>query len=259
MCEASGLSGLDMSGRGALVVGGGQGIGQATARLLAENGASVVVLDAEADRANAVAAELPGGIALAADVTDAAAAERAVSQAADAVARLEIVVNIVGSASWGSLLDLDEETWERDFSVNLKHHWYVARSAARAFIRAGNGGALCLVGSVSGLTASPNHGAYGAAKAGALALVRTAAEEWWPDRIRVNAVVPGTVRTPRIEASWADGSIAKPTPETLDRMASPEDIAGAAVFLVSDLAKKVTGQSLIVDGGATTKFPFDLG
>ena len=91
-----------------------------------------------------------------------------------------------------------------------------------------------------------------------LALVRTAAEEWWPHEIRVNAVVPGTVRTPRIEAAWADGSIPRPDADALGRMALPQDIADSILFLVSDMAQRVTGQSIVVDGGATTKFPFSF-
>jgi 3-oxoacyl-[acyl-carrier protein] reductase len=253
---------LTLTGRAALVVGGGQGIGRATAHALARAGAAVAVLDAEAPRAEAVAEELRArgvrSAALRADVTKPDEAQRGVAEAQRTLGALDVVVNIVGSASWGSLLELDEATWERDFSVNLKHHWYVARSAARGWIEAKRGGALCVVGSVSGLGSAANHGAYGAAKAGLLAFVRTAAEEWWPHGIRVNAVVPGSVRTPRIEAAWADGTIPKPRPDTLARMALPDDVAHAAVFLVSDLARLVTGQTLVVDGGTTTRFPFRL-
>ena len=257
--EAAKVTLLDMTGRGALVVGGGQGIGRATALALQESGARVAVLDSEGDRAKAVAAELRDAVAVVADVTDPDQARRGVAEAEAALGSIDAVVNIVGSASWGSLLELDEETWERDFIVNLKHHWYVSRSAARSWVDAGRPGAICVVGSVSGLFSSPNHGAYGAAKAGVLGFVRTAAEEWWPHGIRVNAVVPGAVRTPRIEAAWQDGSIPRPSEDTLRRMAQPEDIAGAALFLVSDLALRVTGQSIVVDGGVSTKFPFDLG
>jgi 3-oxoacyl-[acyl-carrier protein] reductase len=253
---------MDLRERAALVVGGGQGIGRATALALARAGANVAVLDLERERADAVAAELGGlGVrasALAGDVTKAADAARAVAEAASALGPLDAVVDIVGSASWGSLLELDDGTWERDFDVNLKQHWYVARAAARAWIAAERPGAYCAVGSVSGLFSAARHGAYGAAKAGLLALVRTAAEEWAPHGIRVNAVVPGSVRTPRIEAAWAEGTIARPTPETLARMALPEDVANAALFLVSDLARRITGQALVVDGGTTTKFPFSF-
>ena len=251
---------LDMQGRAALVVGGGQGIGRAACLGLARAGANVAVLDAESVRAKGVAAEVESvatrAVALCADVTDADAAARAVAEAARALGGLDAVIDIVGGASWGSLLELDDATWERDFALNLKQHWFVARSAARLWIDAKRAGALCAVGSVSGVFSAPNHGAYGAAKAGLLALVRTAAEEWWPHGIRVNAVVPGAVRTPRIEASWADGTIRRPSAETLARMASPDDVANAAIFLVSELARLVTGQTLVVDGGTSTRFPF---
>jgi len=246
-----------------LVVGGGQGIGRAAALALAKAGADVAVLDAEEARGNAVAAEIGAlgvkAASLCADVTVAKDAARGVAQARSALAGLDRVVNIVGASSWSPLLELDEATWERDFDLNLKQHWYVAQSAARAWIDNGESGALCVVGSVSGQFSAARHGAYGAAKAGLLALVRTAAEEWWPHGIRVNAVVPGAVRTPRIEAAWKDGSIPRPDADTLGRMALPEDIADAILFLISDMARRVTGQSLVVDGGATTKFPYSAG
>lgn len=254
---------LDLTGKHALVVGGGQGIGRATALALAQAGSGVALIDTEIERADAVAKEVRDlgrpACAIAADVTIAEQAARGVGEARRELGGLEIVVNIVGSASWAPLLELSEETWERDFAVNLKHHWYVARSAARMWIDAGEPGVLCVVGSISGAFSSANHGAYGAAKAGLLGLVRTAAEEWWSHDIRVNAVVPGAVRTPRIEAAWADGSIPRPDRETFERMALPEDIAGPILFLVSDLARRVTGHSLFVDGGTTTKFPYDVG
>lgn len=238
-------------------------MGRVTVLALASAGAAVAVIDAEAERAEAVAAEVRDlgqpACALRADVTDAEQATRGVAEARSGLGGLEIVINIVGSASWAPLLEMDEETWERDLTVNLKHHWYVARSAARGWIEGGERGVLCMVGSVSGLFSSANHGAYGVAKAGLLSLVRTAAEEWWPHGIRVNAVVPGAVRTPRIEAAWAEGSIPRPDADTFERMAMPEDIAGAILFLVSDLARMITGQSLVVDGGATTKFPYAMG
>jgi NAD(P)-dependent dehydrogenase (short-subunit alcohol dehydrogenase family) len=249
-----------LAARGALVAGGGQGVGRAAALLLAQLGANVAVLDSEAERAERVAAEARAlGVRAApivADVTRAQEAQRALDAARAALGALDAVVNVIGAASWGTLLELDEATWEHDFALNLKQHWYVARSAARGWVDTKQPGALCVVGSVSGLFSAANHGAYGAAKAGLLALVRTAAEEWWPHGIRVNAVVPGTIRTPRIEAAWASGAIRTPAPDEQARIAAPEDIAKAAVFFVSDLARRVTGQTLIVDGGQTTRFPF---
>jgi 3-oxoacyl-[acyl-carrier protein] reductase len=230
--------------------------------LLSEAGADVVVLDTMSDRAESVSKEIRGrggrAEALVADVTDPDQVERALARASEAFDGLEIVANIVGLSSWASLLEVDEKTWEHDFAINLKQHLYVARSAARRWIDARQPGALCVVASASGLFAAPRHGAYGAAKAGLLSFMRTAAEEWWPHRIRVNAVVPGAVRTPRIEASWADGSVPRPADDLLGCMALPEDIAGAILYLVSDLSSKVTGQSIVVDGGWTTRFPYRL-
>ncbi len=251
-----------MQNRKTLVIGGGQGIGRATALLLAEAGSDVAVLDTERDRSDSVVDEVRSlgveSAAIVADVTSEEGARRGVDEAWSLLDGLDSVVNIVGSSSWGSLLEIDEETWERDFSVNLKHHWYVAKSAARKWIEAEQAGVLCVVGSVSGLFSAHNHGAYGAAKAGLLSLVRTAAEEWWPHEIRVNAVVPGTVLTPRIEAAWREGTVLRPDADVLDRMALPEDIAQSIHFLVSDMSRRITGQSIVVDGGATTRFPFPL-
>ncbi len=256
------MSILDLSGRGALVVGGGQGMGRATALLLAEAGANVVILDAETERAESVAAEVEAlgrkSGALSADVTQAEAVEGVIAAAEQASGGLDIVVNIVGGASWAPLLTVDEETWERDFAVNLKHHLYVGRSAARNWIDHDRPGSLCVVASVSGMFSAARHGAYGAAKAGVLSFVRTASEEWWPHGIRVNAVVPGAVRTPRMEAEWAAGTTPRPADDLMGRLADPEDIGGAISFLVSDLAKKVTGQTIVVDGGWTTRFPYSL-
>jgi len=249
-----------MRERAALVVGGGQGMGRATALLLARLGARVVVLDELAERAHAVAAEARAAgataDALVADVTDAAAAERAVEEAARSAGRLDALVNIVGGASWAPLLDMERATWERDFRVNLDHHWWVARAAARCMIEHGGGGSIVVVASVSGFFSAVGHGAYGAAKAGLVALVKTMAEEWWPHGIRANAVVPGAVRTPRIEAAWQSGAIRPPAADVADRMAVPEDVAFAIAFLSSEWARRITGQTLVIDGGVTTRFPF---
>ena len=251
---------LDFSGRAALVAGGGQGMGRATVLLLARLGAKLAVLDELAERAHAVAAEARAlgatAEALVADVTDAAQAERAAEAAAQAAGGLDLLVTIVGGASWAPLLEMDEATWERDQRVTLTHHWLMGRAAARQMIAAGRGGSIVVVASVSGMFSAAGHGAYGAAKAGLLALAKTMAEEWWPHRIRVNAVVPGAVRTPRIEAAWQSGAIRRPAADVVERMALPEDVAFAIAFLGSELARRITGQTLVIDGGVTTRFPF---
>ncbi len=252
---------LGLAGTSAAVIGAGQGIGRATSLLLARAGARVALVDEVEERARAVAREVKecgvDALVIAADVTDAKAAEAAIERAHAELGGLASVINIVGAASWAPLLELDDDTWHRDFRVNLEHHLHVARAAAARWRGTAGAGSLVAVASVSGVFAAPRHGAYGAAKAGLLSLVRTMAEEWWPS-VRVNAVVPGMVRTPRIEGMWARGEIARPTDDMLDRMAEPEDIAGAAVFLCSALARRITGQAIVVDGGTSTRFPYPM-
>jgi len=249
---------LGLAGKGALVVGGGQGIGRSAALLLARGGCDVAVADLLPERARAVAAEVRAlgrrAEALGADATREGEAAGATAAAAAALGRLDALVDVVGLASWAPLLELDEATWDRDQALNLKQHFFVGRAAAREMLRQGRGGSIVVVASVSGLFAAPRHAAYGAAKAGLLALVKTMAEEWAPHGIRANAVAPGAVRTPRIQRQQAEG--AAPTAGVDARMAECDDVAGAIVFLSSDLARKVTGQTLVVDGGTTSLFPY---
>jgi NAD(P)-dependent dehydrogenase (short-subunit alcohol dehydrogenase family) len=253
---------LDLSGKGALVLGGGNGIGRATALALGSAGARTVVLDRHLDRAEAVASEIAdrGGESapLCADVATGRDTRSVMREAEERTGGLDIVVNILGSASWVSLLSMDAETWSGDLARNLGQQLLVGQSATRIWIEHRRPGVLCVVGSISGLFSSAGHAAYGAAKAGLLSFVRSAAEEWWPHGIRVNAVVPGSVRTPRIEAMLPSSGELDETSEALARMAMPEDVANAIVFLVSDLAAKITGQSIVVDGGSTTRFPYRL-
>ncbi|MBW2496258.1 MAG: SDR family oxidoreductase [Deltaproteobacteria bacterium] len=256
------MSLLDLSGKGALVLGGGAGIGRATAIALGSAGACTVVLDRHLDRAEAVASEISerGGesAALCAAVATESDIRSVMGEAEKRTGGLDIVVNILGSASWTSLLSMDAETWSSDLARNLDLQVLVGRNAARIWVEHGRPGVLCVVGSISGLFSAAGHAAYGAAKAGLLSFVRSAAEEWSPHGIRVNAVVPGSVRTPRIEAMLPPSGEFDESSEALARMAMPEDVANAILFLVSDLAARITGQSLVVDGGSTTRFPYRL-
>lgn len=252
---------VDLGGRGALVIGAGRGIGRATALALARAGAGLVVLDRHADRAEQVAAEAASmGVAasaVVADVMERATLADAIERAFVAAPDLDVLVNVTGSATWKPLLEMDDATWDRDRRVNLDQHLWTSRAVVERWRAAGRGGAICWVGSISGAFAAPSHGAYGAAKAGLASLVRTAAEEWWPLGVRVNAVVPGSVRTPRIEATLMDP--ARPVPsEQLARMAEPEDIAGPIAFLVSERARRITGQTLAIEAGMSTRFPWPL-
>jgi NAD(P)-dependent dehydrogenase (short-subunit alcohol dehydrogenase family) len=253
-----------LRGKPALVVGGGAGIGRASALLLARAGADVAVADIDPDRADVTAKEISDlgvtAASLQADVTDPAQAETLIEGAAEALGSLEVLVNMVGMAAWKTLFEVDAATWELDLVRNLTQHLYVSRAAARQMIAQGTGGRIAVVASVSGLYGAPNHGAYGAAKAGLMGLVRTMAQEWGPSGIRINAVAPDMIATPRVVAgSTAQGddldATARRDGAPMGRFGTPEEIAGPLVFLVSDLASFVTGHTIVVDGGQRAAFP----
>jgi len=249
--------------RGALVMGAGQGMGRAAALLLARCGCRLALVDVERDRVERVAGEVKAlgrpAEALLGDVTDEAQVERVVGEATKALGRIDNLVNIIGIATWAPLLETSGDAWDQQHEINLKQHFLVSREVARRMVAQGGGGAIVVVASVSGLFAAPRHGAYGAAKAGVMALVRTMAQEWEPHGIRVNAIAPGSVRTPRVQEMRRRGEIQRSDPAAEARESEPEDIASAILFLSSALARRVNGQTLVVDGGTIARFPFNVG
>jgi NAD(P)-dependent dehydrogenase (short-subunit alcohol dehydrogenase family) len=254
---------LGLRGKRALVIGGGQGIGRACTLAFAEAGARVACLDVAIDRARAVAAEVAasGGesVAIHADVRHRDQVESAVRTTADRFGGVDIAVDIIGEARWGRVLQLSDAEWDESFALVLRHVFFVAQAAGQQMLAQGSGGAIVSVASVSGLSAAPLHGAYGAAKAGLIALTKTLAVELAASGIRVNTVAPGAIATPR--------ALAMTTPERraesaraipMGRWGEPEEIAKAVAFLASDLASYMTGQTLVVDGGVTVQFPLSL-
>ena len=256
---------LGLAGRAALVVGGGSGIGHATAVMLGRVGANVAVADLDAERAKHVSDEIAAlgvlSVAIAGDVTDEAEAHRVVDAAHSQLGGLDAVINIVGMASWASLLTMDVAMWDADLRNNLTHHLFVGRSAARHMIADGVAGRIALVTSISGIFGAPNHAAYGAAKAGATALARSMANEWAPYGIRVNSVAPDIIATPRVVAGFAARGVSDMDAVVIadgvpmGRWGTPDEIAGPLVFLVSDLSGFMTGQNIVVDGGTQSRFP----
>jgi NAD(P)-dependent dehydrogenase (short-subunit alcohol dehydrogenase family) len=248
---------LRLDGRGFIVVGAGQGIGRQTSHALSQAGARVFCIDNVQELADEVAAEV-GGIAHVADARERSSVEHAVSTAAKELGRIDGLVDIVGMAKYVQLLETTDEDFDWTFGMVLRHAFLFSQAAGRAMASSG-GGSMVFVASVSGISSAPRHAAYGAAKAALMSWVRTLAVELGPQKIRANAVAPGMVWTPRISKFVGEKGKALNEENTpLGRVAVPTDIASAILFLCSDLSAYVTGQTLVVDGGVGSKFPYPL-
>lgn len=247
---------MDMTGRVAIVTGGAQGLGAAVAELLLEHGARVLVCDLrEEDGAAFVAAQEARGHAAAIaflrmDVTSMAAWQEAVALAEARFGRLTSLVNNAGYPGRAGVEATTEEGWQRTIDVDLKGSFLGIKACVPALRRAGTGGAIVNVSSTYGLVASGRgSAAYSSAKGGLVMLSKAAAVEYAPENIRVNAIHPGIIDTPRnrsLPPEWLRGLLDH-TP--LGRMADPREIAGGILFLLSDASSYVTGSSLVADGG----------
>jgi NAD(P)-dependent dehydrogenase (short-subunit alcohol dehydrogenase family) len=246
---------IRLDGRPFLVLGAGQGIGRQTCHALAQAGARIVCVDRDETLAKEIAAEV-GGVSCVGDITSRADVERAVETTVKELGGIYGVVDIVGVSHFTNLVDISDEEWDGTFSIVLRHAFLTSQIAGRRLAEAGTG-VIVYVASISGLTSAPQHAAYGAAKAGLLSLVRTAAVELGPSGVRVNAVAPGGVFTPRWGPKFTPEIRAKTEAVIpLRRMAVPGDIANALLFLSSDLSSFITGQVLTVDGGGHISFPY---
>jgi meso-butanediol dehydrogenase / (S,S)-butanediol dehydrogenase / diacetyl reductase len=240
-----------LNGQKAIVTGGGSGIGRATCRLMAEQGARVAVLDLDADSAQAVADEIDG-IAFGTDVGDPDGLRATVDAAAAALGGLSIIYNNAGTSAFGKLHEMELAEWDRVLRVNLTGVWAGIRAAVPHLL-AGGGGSIVNTASISGTRPAAGESPYAASKAAVAALTATAALEYAPT-IRVNAVSPGMILTSMTEQMFEfmptqTERFEKGTP--VGRVGAPEDIAGVVVFLCSDLARFVTGQNIVADGGLT--------
>jgi NAD(P)-dependent dehydrogenase (short-subunit alcohol dehydrogenase family) len=248
-----------LTGRVAVVTAAGSGIGRATALRFAADGAAVVVNDVVAEKAEqtAVLVGEAGGSArsMAGDVTDSAFVDALVATTVEAHGRLDVLHSNAGFAmAQGSILDISDEGWQADMQLNLAATFYCIRAAARA-MTAADGGSIVCTSSGSALGALPGIAGYGSAKAAILQLVQYAALEFGPSNIRVNAVIPGAVKTPAF-MSYIGSEERLRSYEAripLGRACTPEDIANAVAWLASDDAGCVTGIGLVVDGGVTAR------
>ncbi len=240
-----------LDGQRAVITGGASGIGRATARRMAEEGAAVAVIDINGDAASDVAAEI-GGRSFVADVTDPDGLRDAVDGAAGAMGGITILYNNAGIGSVSPLHQWDPAEWNRLVAVNLTGVYLGFRAAIPHMITSG-GGSVVSTASISGTRPAAGEAPYSAAKAGVAAITASAALEYGPD-IRVNSVSPGMIVTALTEPLLAflpheQERFNRTTP--LGRVGQPEDIADVVVFLCSDLARFITGQNIVVDGGMT--------
>jgi 3-oxoacyl-[acyl-carrier protein] reductase len=257
--EGTTVTTLGLPGKRAIVSGAGYireraGHGYFTARSLAAAGASVACVDIDAGRAAEVASHIAeaGGkaVAIVADMTDRAEVGRAIGEARDHLGGIDICADIIGGALWDEALDVDDRHWDWVIRNNLTQVFLLYQAASRIMIEQGTGGSIVALSSVEGLAASAYHAPYGAAKAGVIALTKTFAHELGRYGIRVNSVAPGNVGA---------GNLDQPPDEfpvnPINPLAAPRstDIADAVLFLSSPLASRITGQTLVVDGGATVR------
>jgi NAD(P)-dependent dehydrogenase (short-subunit alcohol dehydrogenase family) len=248
----------------AIVTGAGSGIGLGAALAFAQEGAAVVVVDISSQKAEAAVNTIreTGGKALSvtADVSRAEDAQRISSQAVATFGGVDVLANIAGIQTYGTVVDTDEATWDRTIDTNLKSMYLVSKYCVPEMIKRG-GGSIVNMASVQGLASQRNVVAYTASKGGVLAMTRTMALDHALQNIRVNSVCPGTIDTPMLQ--WAANQLRPDNPQevikewgkihALDRVGKVEEVAQVILFLASDAASFITGTQIIVDGGLLAK------
>jgi 2-deoxy-D-gluconate 3-dehydrogenase len=254
---------FDLTGKGAIVTGGGMGIGRAIVMRLAEAGAAVMIVDIDMDAAGNVAKRAieKGGKAEAikADIRSLADAKKVVDATAQAFGSLDILVNNAGIYPISKALDTSEELWDRVLDINLKGTFFFSQAAAREMVKAKRGGRIINLASIDAVHPMGDVSHYNASKGGILSLTKALALEWAPYGILVNAVAPGSIWTSGSEKLRIEQEAAGKNPEELlkkfmarwpmGRPGEPDDVAKVVLFYASEAANYVTGTMLPVDGG----------
>jgi NAD(P)-dependent dehydrogenase (short-subunit alcohol dehydrogenase family) len=251
-----------LAGKVTLITGAGSGIGEATARLFAREGAVVVALDVREESARRVAADIAAGggqaSALTADVSRPDDAARAISEAVARYGHLDVLFNNAGVSAVGDVAQCSPEEWDRVMAVNVRGVYLMSHFAVPVMRRQG-GGVIVQMSSAIALMGLEARAAYAASKGAVLALTRAMAADHSRDNIRVAALLPGTVMTPFVEGYLATHYAARREEaeanlrrrQLNNRLLSPDDVAEAALFLASDAARFALGTALVVDGGLT--------
>jgi 3-oxoacyl-[acyl-carrier protein] reductase len=243
---------MDLKGKVAIVTGGGQGIGKAVVLRLAQSGAAVAVIDVNEEQAQQTAGEVRslgvGSVALKVDVTDHAAASAAVKQVVAELGRVDILVNNAGVTRDQLLLRMKPEDWDLVIRINLTGTFNFTSAVVPAMLKQ-RAGRIVNVASVMGMVGNPGQANYSASKAGVIGLTRSTAKEVASRGITVNAVAPGFIETAMTQKLPEAGraEILKKVP--MGSVGQPEDVANGVLFLVSDMARYITGHVLVIDGG----------
>ena len=242
-------SSILLTDRVAVVTGGGSGIGRGIARGLVAFGASVAIWECNAD-STAAAAEEIGGLGLVTDVRDSAEVDRALEQTERELGPVSILVNNAGGVFSSPILETSENGWDALYRSNLRHVILCTQRVARGIVEQKLTGSIISVTSIEGVRAAPGYATYAAAKAGVINYTKTAALELAPHGIRVNALAPDITLTEGIRQVAPPGSEERfGFTVPMGRAGHVDEMAGAAVFLASDMSSYITGQTIHVDGG----------
>ena len=252
--EASAPVSRELEGQAAFVSGGATGIGLAVSRALAARGAAVAIFARNEARAEEAAAAIrtAGGKAQAhaADITDSTSVDAAFGKALEQLGRVDILVNNAGLTRDGLFVRMSDEQWDQVLDTNLAGAFRCSRAVARSMMKA-RYGRIVNISSVVGLMGNAGQANYAASKAGLLGLTKSLAREVGRRHVRVNAVVPGLVMTGMVAGAPAERLQALRAIEALPSGTAPEDVAATIVFLLSDRARAITGQAILVDAGST--------
>ena len=243
------MHGIDLSGKTAFVTGSTRGIGSAIATALHRAGAKVAVVGRDAERARARAAELgERAVGVGCDVADAGQVDAAIAAAETALGPIDLLVNNAGVTRDQILLRMTASDWDTVLDANLKGAFHVTRAVTKGMMKR-RSGRIINIASVVGLTGNKGQANYAASKAGLIGFSKAVAKEYASRNILVNCIAPGFIQTDMTDALPEDARAALLHQIALGRLGRPEDVAGAVLFLASDLAAYITGQVLVVDGG----------